>query len=237
MSTDAPQSILAHLDELRWRLVKIAIGVVIGSVIALIFADQIRSLIDAPFNKAVPDSAFQTLAAGEQWGVLMRIALFGGLMLASPIVLYQIWAFINPALTSTERKWAIPLVASLVVLFVGGVVFGYWALPRGLEFLLGIFPDVETNLQLGQYYSFALRFLLAFGLAFLYPVFLYAAAAARLITAKQLASGRRWAVLLIVIGAAAITPTGDALTLFVLSIPLYVMYEATYWLVRLTIKP
>lgn len=236
MSADSPQSILAHLNELRWRVVRMAIAVALGSTIALVFADQIRSLIDAPFNEAVPDSAFQTLAAGEQWGVLMRIALFGGLMLASPIVLYQVWAFINPALTPRERKWAVPIVAALVVLFVSGVVFGYWALPRGLEFLLGIFPDVETNLQLGQYYSFALRFLLAFGLAFLYPVFLYAAAAARLISARQLAGGRRWAILLIVIGAAAITPTGDALTLFVLAVPLYVMYEATYWLVRLTLK-
>lgn len=237
MSADAPQSILAHLDELRWRIVRIGIAILIGSIVAFLLADQIRNLIDQPFNRAVPDSNFQTLAPGEQWGVLMRIALFGGVFLASPVVLYQIWAFINPALTSVERRWAIPIVAALVVLFTGGVVFGYWALPRGLQFLLGIFSDVETNLQLGQYYSFALRFLLAFGLAFLYPVFLYAAAAAKLISAEKLAAGRRWAIVLVVVGAAAITPTGDLLTLFVLSVPLYLMYEATYWLVRLTIKP
>lgn len=237
MSTDTPQSILAHLDELRWRIVRVGIAVLVGSVVAFVFADQIREIIDRPFNQAAPGSDFQTLAAGEQWGVLMRIALFGGAFLASPVILYQVWAFISPALTAVERKWVIPIVSSLVVLFVGGIVFGYWALPRGLQFLLGIFPDVETNLQLGQYYSFALRFLLAFGLAFLYPVFLYAAAAARLLSAEKLSAGRRWAIVLIVIGAAAITPTGDALTLFVLSVPLYLMYEGTYWLVRLTIKP
>lgn len=237
MSTDTPQSILAHLDELRWRIVRVGTAVLIGSIVAFVFADRIREIIDTPFNQAAPGSDFQTLAAGEQWGVLMRIALFGGVLLASPVILYQVWAFISPALTAVERKWVIPIVSSLVVLFVGGIVFGYWALPRGLQFLLGIFPDVETNLQLGQYYSFALRFLLAFGLAFLYPVFLYAAAAARILSAQKLSSGRRWAIVLIVIGAAAITPTGDALTLFVLSVPLYLMYEATYWLVRLTIKP
>lgn len=236
MTTDQPQSILAHLDELRWRLLKIAIAVVVAGIVAFIFADPITSILERPFNKAVPDSNLQSLAVGEQWGVLMRIALFGGLIIASPVVLYQIWAFINPALRPTERKWAFPIVGALVILFISGVAFGYWSLPRGLEFLLGIFPGVETNLQIGQYYSFTLRFLLAFGLAFLFPVFLYAAAAAHLITSRQLANGRRWAVLIIVIGSAAITPSGDAFTLLVLSIPLYLMYEATYWLIRLTLK-
>lgn len=237
MTADRPQSILSHLEELRWRLVKIAIAVVVAGAVALVFADQITDLLEAPFNKAVPDSSLQTLAVGEQWGVLMRIGLFGGIILASPVVLYQIWAFVTPALTSGERKWAIPIVAALVILFIGGVAFGYWSLPRGLEFLLEIeIFDVETDLQIGQYYSFTLRFLLAFGLAFLYPVFLFAAAAAHLITAEQLARGRRWAVVIIVIGAALITPSGDAFTLLILSVPLYLMYEATYWLVRLTLR-
>jgi sec-independent protein translocase protein TatC len=166
----------------------------------------------------------------------MRIGLFGGVILASPVVLYQLWAFIQPALTSKERNWAWPIVSALVVLFVGGVVFGYLTLPRGLDFLLDIFPDVETNLRLGDYYSFTLRFLLAFGLAFLFPVFLFAAAAAGIITSKQLARGRRWAILIIVIGAALITPSGDAFSLLVLSVPLYLMYETTYWLVRLVLR-
>lgn len=236
MTADRPQSILSHLEELRWRLVKIAIAVVVAGAVAVVFADQITELLEAPFFKAKPDSSLQTLAVGEQWGVLMRVGLFGGLVLGSPVVLYQIWAFVNPALTSGERKWAIPIVAALVALFIGGVVFGYWALPRGLAFLLDIFPGVETDLQIGQYYSFTLRFLLAFGLAFLYPIFLFAAAAAHLITAEQLARGRRWAVVIIVIGAALITPSGDAFTLLILSVPLYLMYEATYWLVRLTLR-
>jgi sec-independent protein translocase protein TatC len=236
VTADRPQSILSHLEELRWRLVKIAIAVVAAGAVAVIFAEQITKILEGPFDRAAPDSTLQTLAVGEQWGVLMRIGLFGGIIVGSPVVLYQIWAFVNPALTSKERKWAIPIVTALVVLFVGGVGFGYWALPRGLEFLLDIFPGVETDLQIGQYYSFTLRFLLAFGLAFLYPVFLYAAAAAGVISADQLARGRRWAIVIIVIGAAMITPSGDAFTLLILSGPLYLMYEATYWLVRLTLR-
>jgi sec-independent protein translocase protein TatC len=233
---DKPQSILTHLEELRWRVVKIFIAIVVGGVIALVFHDQLRAILEAPFRAAAPENDLQTLAATEQWGVLMRIALFGGIILASPVVLYQIWAFIQPALTKKERNWAIPIVGALVVLFVGGVIFGYVTLPRGLEFLLDIFPDIETNLRLGDYYSFTLRFLFAFGIGFLFPVFLFAAAAAGAISSQQLARWRRWAVLVIVIGAALITPSGDAFSLIVLSVPLYLMYEATYWLVRLVLR-
>ncbi|HEX6301929.1 MAG TPA: twin-arginine translocase subunit TatC [Acidimicrobiia bacterium] len=234
--TDNPQSILAHLDELRWRILKIGIAIIVGAVVAFFFADSLRGILEAPFEAAAPDNEFQALQVGEEWGVLMRIALFGGVILASPVVLYQIWAFINPALTSRERKWAIPIVSALVVLFLGGVLFGYMILPRGLDFLLNIFENVRNDLLIGQYYSFVLRFLLAFGIAFLYPVFLFTAAAAGVVSSAQLARGRRWAILIVVIGAALITPTGDLLTLAALSVPLYLMYEITYWLVRLILK-
>jgi sec-independent protein translocase protein TatC len=234
--TDNPQSILSHLEELRWRLVKTAGAILAGAIVAFFFADQLRDLLEAPFFDAAPGNRFQALKAGEEWGVLMRVILFGGVFVASPVVLYQIWAFINPALTGRERRWAFPVVAALVVLFVGGVLFGYVVLPRGLEFLLGIFPEVQNDLLIGDYYSFVLRFLLAFGAAFLYPVFLFAASAAGILSSDQLRRGRRWAVILVVLGAALITPTGDALTLLVLSIPLYLMYEITYWLVRLVLK-
>lgn len=236
MNADDPQSILTHLEELRWRVFRIFIAVLLGSVVAFTFADGLTAILEAPFYRASPDSELQSLAVAEKWGVLMRVGLFGGLILASPVVLYQIWAFINPALNTRERKWAFPVVGTLVALFVGGVLFGYWTFPRGLVFLLGIFPGVQTDLQIGLYYSFALRYLLAFGLAFLYPVFLFAAAAANVVTSEQLGRARRWAVLIVVLGAALITPSGDALTLMFLSVPLYLMYEITYWLVRFVLK-
>lgn len=234
--TDTPQSILSHLNELRWRILKVGIAVIVGAIVAFFFADQLRFILEAPFYEAAPDNTFQALKPGEEWGVLMRIALFGGVFLAAPVILFQLWAFIHPALTSRERKWTIPIVTALAVLFAGGVAFGYFVLPRGLDFLLNIFPEVRNDLLIGDYYSFVLRFLLAFGLAFLYPVFLFAAAAAGLISSEQMANGRRWAVMLVVIGAALITPTGDLLNLAILAVPLYLMYEITYWLVRLVLK-
>ena len=234
--TDTPQSILSHLDELRWRLLKAGIAIIVGAVVAFVFADWLRDILEAPFYEAAPENQFQALKVGEEWGVLMRIAMFGGLILASPVVLYQAWAFVNPALTGREKKWAIPIVAALALLFVGGVTFAYYVLPLGLRFLLNVFPNVENNLLIGEYYSFVLRFLLMFGAAFLYPVFLFAAAAAGLVSSAQLAGGRRWAILAVVVGAAIITPTGDILNLLILSVPLYLMYEITYWLVRLVLR-
>ncbi len=230
------QSILAHLEELRWRIFKSFLAVIAGGVVAFAFSGSLREILEGPFNQTATDFNLQALTVTEEWGVLMRIALFGGFVIASPVVLYQIWAFVNPALTKREKRWAIPIVAALVVLFVGGVLFGYTVLPRGLDFLLGVFPEVENNLRLGDYYSFTLRFLLAFGLAFLYPVFLFAAGAAGIVSSEKLALGRRWAVLAVVVAAAAITPTGDIFNLMILAVPLYLMYEVTYWLIRLVLK-
>lgn len=229
---DKPQPILGHLEELRWRIVRSAIAVTAGAVIALVFSDWLRRILEAPYRDSCPDCALQVFGATEQFSVLMRIALFGGLILASPVVLYQIWAFISPALSSRERRWVIPIIASCATLFVLGILTGYWALPRGLGFLLNIFEDVRSDLRMVEYFSFTIRFVLAFGLSFLYPVFLFAIAAAGMVSSEQLARGRRWAVLTIVVVAAAITPTGDALTLAMLSVPLYLFYEITYWLVR-----
>lgn len=234
--TDNPQSIMAHLNELRWRVLKAGLAVLAGGIVAFLFADELRTLLEAPYHQAVPGNQLQALKVAEEWGVLMRISLFGGLILASPIVLYQIWAFVTPALTGRERRWAIPIVSALVVLFIGGVLFAYTVLPLGLDFLLGVFEDVRNDLLIGEYYSFVLRFLFMFGLAFLYPVFLFATAAAGIVSSRQLASGRRWAVILVVVAAAVITPTGDIYNLLILAIPLYLMYELTYWLVRLVLR-
>jgi sec-independent protein translocase protein TatC len=235
---DSPQSLLTHLNELRWRVVRIAAAIVFFSLISLIFANRIRELLAAPYIAICGrgEECFQLIDVSESFSVLMRVAFFGGLILSSPVVLYQIWGFINPALTTRERKWSVPVIFATVVLFCLGVGFGYWTLPRAFQFFLGIFGEVPSQFRLGSYFSFVIRYLLAFGASFMYPVFLFGAAAAGLITSSQLATGRRWAVLVIVIAAAAITPSGDALTLTLLSAPLYVFYEITYWLVRLLLR-
>ncbi len=236
MKTDAPQPILAHLNELRSRIIKVAVALVITSIFALIFANQLTEVLELPYQQAFPGQQLQSIEPAEQFGVLMRVAFFGGTILASPVILYQLWAFISPALTQRERRWVVPLVSAFVALFVGGVAFGYWLLPRALSVLLTIFPDVEANLRLGSYYSFVLRLLLAFGIVFQFPVFLFATAAVGAVTSRQLARGRRWAVLIVTIVSAAVTPTGDPITLAAMAVPLYLLYEVTIILIRLTLR-
>jgi sec-independent protein translocase protein TatC len=128
------------------------------------------------------------------------------------------------------------LVAVFVLLFVSGVLFGYTLLPQALRVLLNIFPDVQSDLRIGPYYSFVIRLLLAFGVTFQFPVFLFGAAAAGAVNSRQLAQGRRWAVLVIVIAAAVITPTGDPITLAAMTIPLYLLYELTLLAVKYLLR-
>jgi sec-independent protein translocase protein TatC len=236
--TEEPrQPILEHLNELRWRLVKSAVALTVGAIIAFFFRDWLFELLESPYRLAIDDTdALAQFQVTEGFSVAMRLALFGGTLLASPVLLYQIWAFVNPALTTRERKWTVPIAITLAVLFSGGVVFGYFILPRGLEFLLGIQSGLEPIIGVSSYISLALRFLLVFGLAFEFPVFLFAAAAAGLLSSQQLRQGRRWAVLIIVVLGAVVTPTGDPLTLLALSIPLYLLYEVTILLVKLILR-
>jgi sec-independent protein translocase protein TatC len=236
VTTDQPQPILAHLAELRMRIIRISVALVITSAFALIFANPLTDILERPYREAAPNEDLIAIEAGEEFGVLMRVAFFGGAILASPVIFYQLWAFISPALTSKERKWVIPLVATFVVLFAGGVLFGYTLLPRALEVLLGIFPDVKNDLRIGAYYSFVLRMLLALGITFQFPVFLFASAAAGITDSRKLGKGRRWAVLVIVVAAAAITPTGDPLTLAAVAAPLYLLYEITILLIKLILR-
>jgi sec-independent protein translocase protein TatC len=229
--------ILEHLEELRWRIVKCAAVVLVGAIVAYLYRTQLIDLLRRPYEIAFPDgSPLVVLSPTEQFATAMKVAIYGGLVLASPVLFYQTWAFINPALTPRERRWAIPLVAAFVLLFAVGTTFAYWVLPRGLGFLLQIIPDVESTLRIGEYMSFVTRFLLVFGLAFEFPLFLFAGAATGLVSSEQLGRGRRWAVLVIVVLGAAVTPTGDPLTLALLAVPLYIFYEATIWLVRLVLR-
>jgi sec-independent protein translocase protein TatC len=235
MSEDTPRSVVEHLEELRWRLVKSAIAIVIGAVVAFVFREWIFDVLARPYRLALPGQDLNQFEVTEGFSVAMRLSMFGGLFLASPVLFYQVWAFINPALTKRERKWTVPIVAALVVLFSAGVLFGYYILPRGLVFLLGIQPGLNAVIGASDYFGLALRFLLVFGIAFEFPVFIFAAAAVGLVSSEKLGQGRRWAVLIIVVVGAVVTPTGDPLTLTALSVPLYLLYEATIWVVKFTL--
>lgn len=235
MTARAP--IMTHLEELRNRLVKVAVAIVIGSIVAFAFRGWIFDLLVHPFEGVVEDRSLVFFRPTEAFSLFMRLSFFGGFVIASPVVIYQLWAFVSPALTKRERRFVIPTVLVLVVLFLAGLGFGYFALERGLGFLIDFGgEDLDPAIGGNFYLSFALRFLLVFGVAFEFPVFLFSLALVGTLGWKTLARGRRWAVLSIVTIGAVVTPSGDPLTLLLLSVPLYVLYEITIWVIRFTLR-
>lgn len=229
--------VMEHLVEFRSRFVKALIAVGVGTLVAFIFNEQILALLTRPYQIAVPGGALAFFRPTEAFSTVLRLSLFGGLVLASPVVLYQMWRFATPALSAKEKRWAYPITAVFVLLFISGVVIGYAALERGLGFLLEFGGDaLEPVIGADFYLKFATRFILAFGIAFEFPVFLFATAAVGAVTSKQLGANRRWALLIIVISAAIITPSGDPMTLMLLAIPLYVLFELSILAIRIFLR-
>lgn len=237
-NTAGSMSIGSHLVELRERIVKISIAVVLMSVVAFIFHRDLLDLLTVPYERAVPDNdGLAFFRPTEAFAVSMRLSLFGGLVLASPVIIYQIWRFVSPALTKQERRYVIPLSLVLALLFVGGISLGYWSLERGLGFLFDFGGEsLSPVIQAESYLSFAMRFIFVFGFAFEFPVFMFAAAAAGIVSSAGLRANRRWAVTAIVVIGAVVTPSGDPLTLLLLSTPLYILYEITILAIRFILK-
>lgn len=227
----------SHLHELRSRLFKSVIAVAVGATIAFLFSDQLLDLITEPYKVAVGNDALPFFKVTDAFSAIMRVSLFAGLVLASPVLLYQIWRFVAPALSPKEKRWAYPLTGVFTLLFVSGVFVGYIALERGLVFLLDFGGDsLQPLIGVDAYLRFATRFILAFGIAFEFPVFLFAAAAIGVVSSKMLRSNRRWAVIIILVAAAVITPSGDPMTLLLLAGPLYVLYEASILAIRFILR-
>lgn len=235
--SDSVATYSAHLGELRQRVIKVAVALAIGSVIGFFVNEQVLAFLAEPYKVAVPGGALNFFRPTEAFSLVMKISLWTGAILASPVILYQSWRFVAPALTRREKKWAIPLTIVFVTLFLLGIVVGYLALERGLVFLLDFGGDsLEPVIGADLYFRFAMRFLLAFGIAFEFPVFLFAAAAFGAVNSEQLRKGRRWSLVIILVVAAFITPTGDPLTLLMLSVPMYLFYEITILAVRFILK-
>lgn len=235
--TSQTMGFMEHLGELRSRLIKSLIAVGIGTVVAFVLFDQLLALLARPYEIAEPGGSLAFFRPTEAFSLSMSIALFGGIILASPVILYQTWRFVAPALTPREKRWAFPVTAVFVILFLAGVLVGYWALSRGLGFLLSFGGEaLEPVIGAENYLAFAMRFLLAFGVAFEFPVFLFTAAVFGAISSRQLRKSRRWVIVIILVVAAFITPSGDPLTLLMLAVPMYLLFEVTILAIRFILK-
>lgn len=230
-------AIRGHLEELRSRLFKAVIAVTVGTVVAFFFHERLLELIVEPYSLSVGEEALPFFKVTDAFSAVMRMSLFGGMVLASPVILYQLWRFVAPALSKREKRWAYPLSGVFALLFVLGVLVGYIALERGLVFLLDFGGEsLQPLIGIDAYLKFATRFILAFGIAFEFPVFLFAAAAMGFLTSKTLRSNRRWAVIIILMAAAVITPSGDPMTLLMLAGPLYLLFELSILAIRFILR-
>jgi sec-independent protein translocase protein TatC len=230
--SDEPQhdlTIVGHLSELRSRLIKSIMSVVIAAIGVFFFTGPIFDFLSEPYCDIRPADDCVFLATGplDQFSVQLSLAGYGGLILALPIIMYQIGRFVLPGLYPHEKKVMIPFfVISILLLFVGMTV-AYLFLPRALE-VLGEFAGgerFESFFNATEYLGFFTKMLLAFGLAFELPLILVFMQLIGVVQTQTLRQNRRVAAVVVVILGAIITPTGDPFTLLVLSAPMYIFFE------------
>jgi sec-independent protein translocase protein TatC len=230
-----------HLRELRHRLFISGAAIVAGMVVGLVFYEPLLELFIRPFTQTVEALASQDIDAtinfdgiADPFTVPIRLAALTGVVLASPVWIYQLWAFIVPGLYRHERRWALTVTGSAVPLFLAGIALCYVLLPKGLGVLLGFTPDGIANIiSFTRYFSFVLRLMLVFGLAFLLPVFVVLLNAVGIFSGQTLSSARRWIVIGVFAFAAVATPTGDPITMLMLAVPMWALFEIAVVICRL----
>ena len=223
VAKDRELSLIEHLEELRRRLYIMAIGVAVMTAIGFTFADTLIRLLLLPSGQ----TSCTTLAPTEGFATFMRVALFAGIAMAMPIVVWQIFAYVDPALMPNERRFVLRLGPFVVLLFVTGMSFCYFVLlPQALGFLVNFGGDVfNTQLRCAEYLEFVTVFILGMGIVFEVPAIMFALVRVRVVSRQRLAGMRRYVFLGVFLVAALITPTPDPFNQTLVAIPLYVLYE------------
>jgi len=235
MVEEGKQTFLEHLEELRRRLIHSLVAVGVAFVICYIFSKDIFSLLMIPLKENLPpDSSMIFTSLPEAFFTYLKVALLAGIFLASPYVLYQIWLFVAPALYSHEKRYVVPFIFFATLFFVGGAAFGYFVVfPYGFKFFLSFATDfIKPAPKIKEYLSFCSTLLLAFGLVFELPVFIFFLAKLGIVDAKTLARHRKYAILIIFTAAAIFTPP-DVATQIMMGAPLVILYEMSIWVARI----
>jgi sec-independent protein translocase protein TatC len=229
---EATMSLLEHLEELRSRIIVIAVAVLVSAVAGFFLAETIIVLLRAPLPERGAE-LIQT-GVGEAFGVRMQLALMTGVAISMPVILYEIWAFVAPGLTRNERRLIWPLLGAAIILFAAGIVLGYLLIPVAINFLLDFsLPGVEPLLGLSDYVGFITTFLLAFGIALEFPVVMYLLARLGILSYAFLSRRRRYAILVIALFAVVITPGDIVIGSATLAVIMYGLFEITLQLIRI----
>jgi len=227
--TNEKQPFLGHLEELRKRLIVCAIAIGIGFVISYIFSKQLFSFLIMPLTRVLPaDSHLIFTSLPEMFIAYIKVALIAGIILAMPIIFYELWMFLAPALYQREKRYVIPFVLFSTILFVVGSLFGYLIVfPYGFKFFISFATEeIQALPSVKQYFSFAIRLLLAFGLVFELPVVVFFMTKIGLITPDSMIRFRKFAILCSFILAAILTPP-DVATQIMMALPIIILYEVS----------
>ncbi len=236
---DPKMSLTEHLIELRKRLTRSLIALGTGFFVCYYFKDYLFTVITRPLTNVLPKSSYLIYTGLTQaFFTYMKIAFFASLIITSPFIFYQLWKFISPALLPNEKKMVVPFVLSSTLLFVGGIVFGYLVvLPPAFEFFVSFNNEyLRAMISFDEYLSFFIKFLLGFGVSFQLPILIFFLAKLGIVTDKFLSKNRKYAILLIFIVAAILTPSPDALSQILMAIPLLFLYEVSIFVAKFAAK-
>lgn len=220
-----------HLRELRSRTLKSALAILVGSVVGWIYYQQVFEVLRYPINDIVSEAQSQgadvkliLTGVAQAFTLQLQISATVGVIIASPVWIYQMWRFITPGLRRHERMWAYFFVGTAVPLFLGGVATAYWVLPKALAVLFGFTPEnVPNYVPVDTYLSFFLRMCLVFGIGFLAPLVLVALNLVGVLSGKRLAGAWRVIIFSVFLFAAIATPTGDPINLALLAGPIFIL--------------
>jgi sec-independent protein translocase protein TatC len=231
---DGSMSLFEHIAELRYRLIIMALTIIVGTVVAWFFRDYLTELIFRPYQVAADalraknpnaDITLVNNGVASPFTLALKVSALAGILVTSPILLYQLWAFVVPGLLAKEKKWTLIFLGSATPLFLAGVAVGYYVMPKGLVVLLGFTENGIANLQdVNQFLSFLMRFMLVFGIAFLIPEVVLILNIIGVLKAKYLSKYRSIIIFGTFVFGAVATPSTDPFSMLALALPMTVLF-------------
>jgi sec-independent protein translocase protein TatC len=243
---DGRMSLMEHLTELRSRLIKSVLAVLAGAIVGFIAYQRIFDALIGPYRELCEGST-NTLDENcrllltdplEGFSVRIKVSTYGGIALAMPVLLWQVWRFISPGLYAREKRYAIPFIGGALALFAMGAGIAYWTMPKAIEFLVAIAGEdnVVVAYSPAKYFQLIVYMMLAFGIGFQFPIVLIFLQLIGLLHPSQLIRVRRYAIVGIAVLVAVITPSADPISMLALTIPMVIFYEVAIIVGRLLVR-
>jgi sec-independent protein translocase protein TatC len=229
---EATMTLLDHLEELRRRLIIIIVAILLAAVAGFVVSGSVLDLLRS--RLPVPYQTIYFTGPADAFGVQVKIAGFLGIALAMPVILFQVWRFVTPGLTRSERRVVWPVMIAAILLFSLGIVVGFLIIPFAMAFLIGFArPGLQPLLTIDGYIGFVTTMLLAFGIVLEFPILLVGLARVGILSYKRLAAQRRLIIVGITVFAIVVTPGGDPISPTILGSVMYLLFEASLLVIRL----